>query len=244
MKASLLRALAAVVLCSTSLTAAEPAGKTRLFILSGQSNMKHLIPEESFTPAIKAAFPSDDIIVVKLAHSGQPIRRWYRDWAPKSGEIPKGTPVADIYEKLLQEVNNALQGKPKPDSVTFAWMQGEADTHVEDTYAVYEDSLRGLIGQLRDDLSRPDTTVVIGRISDYAEFPEGSKAVREAEMAATKSDPLAAWIDTDDLNGKSNGLHYTPEGYKLLGQRFAEKAVELISKQNPPGLSSPQVQNR
>jgi hypothetical protein len=25
-----------------------------------------------------------------------------------------------------------------------------------------------------------------------------------------------------------NGLHYSAEGYKLLGKRFAEKAAELI----------------
>jgi len=44
-------------------------------------------------------------------------------------------------------------------------------------------------------------------------------------------------VNTDDLNDKSkdgkttNGLHYTEEGYKLLGQRFAEKAITLIKKE-------------
>lgn len=43
-----------------------------------------------------------------------------------------------------------------------------------------------------------------------------------------------AWGDTDDLNESEleakNDLHFPKEGYKLLGQRFAEKAIVLISK--------------
>ena len=51
-----------------------------LFILSGQSNMAGLRPEESFTPAVEAAFGKDHVIVVKDAQGGQPIRRWYKKW--------------------------------------------------------------------------------------------------------------------------------------------------------------------
>jgi hypothetical protein len=232
MKRKLWRPLAAALcVCAVSLQAAEPAGKTRLFILSGQSNMKHLDPEVSFTPRIKAAFPNDEILVVKVAQSGQPIRRWYRDWVPATGELPKGTIVGDIYATLMKKVDETLQGKPTLDTVTFVWMQGEADTATDDMSKVYEDSLRGLISQLRTDLNRPDTTVVIGRISDYAERPEGSKIVREAEMAVVKADPKSAWIDTDDLNGKRDDLHYTKEGYITLGERFADKAIEIIKKE-------------
>lgn len=205
--------------------------------------MKHLDPAASFTPKLKAAFPNDEILVVKVAHSGEPIRRWYRDWVPASGELPKGTLVGDIYTSLMKQVDETLQGKPAPDTVTFVWMQGEADTVTEDMANVYEASLRGLITQLRDDLKRPDTTVVIGRISDYAKYPEGSKTVRDAEMAVVKADPKAAWIDTDDLNGKRDDLHYTKDGYVTLGERFADKAVELIQN-SPDKPPAPQVQNR
>lgn len=207
---------------------AEPAAKSRLFILSGQSNMKHVDPEVSFTPALKQAFPGDEILVVKVAHSGQPIRRWYRDWKPESGELAKGTMVGDIYRKLIKQVEDTLQGRPAPNSVTFVWMQGEADTGSPDMANVYEASLKGLIAQIRDDLQRPDCSVVIGRISDYAKFPEGSKTVRAAEMKVVAEDPKAAWVDTDDLNGKRDDLHYTAEGYRILGERFAARAVELI----------------
>lgn len=72
--------------------------------------------------------------------------------------------------------------------------------------------------------------VVIGRISDYAGNPEGSKTVRAAEMKVAAEDPKAAWVDTDDLNGKRDDLHYTKEGYITLGERFAGKAAEILRR--------------
>jgi hypothetical protein len=41
-------------------------------------------------------------------------------------------------------------------------------------------------------------------------------------------------VDTDDLNGPKNDLHYTKEGYEELGRRFATKAADLVSKPEQP----------
>jgi lysophospholipase L1-like esterase len=54
--------------------------------------------------------------------------------------------------------------------------------------------------------------------------------VRKAQVAVAEKNPRGAWVDTDDLNGPKDGLHYNKEGYVELGKRFAEKAVELIHK--------------
>jgi len=212
------------------------AGQTRLFIFSGQSNMKHLEPGESFIPTFKKAFPEDELIVVKYAISGQPILRWYADWKSASGERPdvRNGKVGDMYETLLAMAKKALEGKPRPESVVFVWMQGEADTHSAGNADVYEASLKAVIKKLRDDLKRPDMYFVVGRISDFSGYPEGSKTVRNALVKVAGDDPRGAWIDTDDLNGKNDGLHYTAEGYKILGERFAGKAIKLLSSAPAP----------
>jgi lysophospholipase L1-like esterase len=52
------------------------------------------------------------------------------------------------------------------------------------------------------------------------------------------SSPRFSWINTDDLNdglnrkGKQikNDLHYSAEGYKTLGKRFAQSALKLIKQ--------------
>ena len=210
--------------------AAEPA-KVRLFILSGQSNMSNMDPNESFTPTLKKAYPNDELIVVREAAGGLPIRRWYKAW-----KIPPGYVISDIesknpgnyYDRLMKSVNKAIKGK-KLDTITFVWMQGERDAK-DKLSAIYAESLQGVIQQLRGDLKRPDIAIVIGRISDCEKGEQHWDAVRAAQEKVAKDDPRAAWIDTDDLNGPKNDLHYTKEGYTLLGRRFAEKAIELNSK--------------
>lgn len=212
------------------------APRTHLLIFSGQSNMKHLDPEKSVLPAFQAAFPKDEYIVVKYAISGQSIRRWHLDWKPASDASTdwkwKGfnRPPGDIYKTLMKMVEEATKDKPKPDTVTFFWMQGEEDTHSAARWDVYEASLKAVIAQLRNDLRRPDLRFVVGRISDYDRFPEGSAKIRGALVSVAETDPLGAWVNTDDLNGRKDGLHYTPAGYQKLGERFAEKAVQFYKQ--------------
>jgi hypothetical protein len=212
---------------------AAPPAKVRLFILSGQSNMVGLNPDLSFTPALKKAFPNDDVIVVKNSQGGQPIRRWYKAWkAPQDANVspPKGAQQpGDLYDALMTQVKTTVEGKTA-DTIVFVWMQGERDAR-EGLSAVYAESLRGLVKQLRDDLKRPDTAVVIGRLSDYQKGEKEWDGVRAAQEKVAGDDPRAAWVDTDDLNGPSNALHYTKDGYEELGRRFAAKAIELSSKE-------------
>lgn len=217
-------------------TITATAGQTNakhLFILSGQSNMFHLNPDTTFTPTIAAALGDENIIVVKDALRGQPIRRWYKAWKPEGGTVSPGN--GDLYDRLLETVRKATDGITLQ-SVTFVWMQGEKDA-LQEYGSVYAASLKGLIEQLRQDLHRPDMNVVIGRLSDFglgkSAYPDWTR-VREAQVAVAEADPHAAWVDTDAFNGPDNELHLTqPEGYDALGKAFAEKAIELIRKAAP-----------
>jgi Carbohydrate esterase, sialic acid-specific acetylesterase len=226
-----------IALTSVSSLKAEEKGK-HLFVLSGQSNMAGLKPEVSFTPAVEAAFGKDHVVVVKDAQGSQPIRRWYKKWKPAQGNEPKEN--GELYDRLMGKVNTAIKGE-KPATVTFVWMQGEADAKAKNG-DVYAASLRGLVDQLASDMGRTNINFVIGRLSDCGmsntAYPHWTM-VREAQVAVAEADPRGAWVNTDDLNDKKNTdgsvkneLHYTDEGYKILGQRFAEKAIALISKKS------------
>jgi len=211
---------------SLTATSAVADGKVRLFILSGQSNMAGLPPQVSFTPTIETAFSDDEVIVVKHAQGGQPIRRWYKKWKPAQGPAPEQ--LGDLYDQLMLKVNTAIKDK-KVDSVSFVWMQGERDAK-EKHSTVYAQSMKGLIEQLRADLKRDDVTVVIGRLSDCLKNNEHWEGVRAAQVEVAEEDPLADWVDTDDLNGPNDGLHYDKAGYAELGKRFAEKTIALLKK--------------
>ena len=47
-----------------------------LFILSGQSNMAGMNPKIGFQPEAKKLFPDADVVYIKIAQGGQPIRLW------------------------------------------------------------------------------------------------------------------------------------------------------------------------
>lgn len=197
--------------------------KLHLFILSGQSNMALIDVPTQFTPHVVAGLPGETAIVVKFAKGGEPIRRWYKGW---TGVVPVPEVYGDLYDTLMASVNQAVQGKV-PGTVTFVWMQGEADAFQHHS-AIYLESLNGLLAQLQADLGRQDVRFVIGRLSDHTTFSHWT-TVRQAQVTFAEASPSRAWVDTDDLNG-NNELHFPPEGYAALGQRFAEASLKLIGR--------------
>lgn len=240
----LIASLFAVALFSAH-AAEKPA---HLFILTGQSNMDGMNPELGFIPEAKALFPDAEVAFIKVAKGGRPIRDWVKEWdeiAKKNGidaakarakDAVKGTP---FYDQIIKEMTVLLEKHPKPASVTFCWMQGENDARFK-LDAAYSDALKQLISNLRRDLKQPEMKVVIGRICDFGKPEDAAwQAVRKIQVDITKDDANAAWVDCDDLNDKmkggkvTNDLHYTPEGYKLLGQRYVRQAKALIDGKAP-----------
>ncbi len=216
----------------------QAADGKHLFFLSGQSNMVGLDPAETFVPEVADAFGKDSVIVVKDAKGGQPIRYWCMQWNSADGKRVQTT--GDLYDRLLEKVAAAVQGE-KIKTATFVWMQGERDAF-EKHGDVYAETLAGLLAQLKRDLGCKRVNFVIGRISDFDMENKRYKhwtIVRKAQVKVAEADPHGAWVDTDDLNdGKNrngkmvaNDLHYSVEGYRKLGRRFAEKAIELIKQQ-------------
>ena len=210
-----------------------------LFILSGQSNMQGHRPEEAFTPTVEKALGKDKVIVVQDALGGQPIHRWWKQWKTPEGKKPAQS--GDLYDRLMSKVNSAIKGKELA-SVSFVWMQGERDAKMG-WGDLYEEALVGLHAQLAKDLGRnpKEMTFVIGRLSDFdmnnKRYVHWTK-VREAQVKVADSSQKFTWVDTDDLNdGKNrrgkeikNDLHYSAEGYKTLGRRFAETSLKTLGK--------------
>jgi hypothetical protein len=215
-------------------SAGVESGK-HLFILSGQSNMVGMKPEESFTPAVTKEFGKDNVLVVKNASSGQSIRSWaksnHETPPPTTGRVPKVR--GNLYDPLITEVTAAIKGE-KLKTVTFIWMQGESDLN----NTAYDAYIKELLVQLQTDLAFNNINLVIGRISDAGLDNEkrlkGRLAIRRIQQEFAETHPRGAWVDTDDLNDRKEGdkvihdLHYNAEGYSILGIRFAEKAIELI----------------
>ena len=212
---------------------AEESGK-HLFILSGQSNMARFKPKSWFTPGISEALGANNVIVSFHAQGGQPISKWYKEWKSSKGETDPD--AGKIYDAMMEATKARIEGG-KIRTVTFVWMQGEADSKAKNS-DVYLASLNGLKQQLEKDLKRTDLNFIIGRLSDSGFYRRRDKkrvenlhweGIRKAQQAFADASQRAVWIDTDDLNGEKNALHLIkPEGYETLGKRYVKAAVELV----------------
>jgi hypothetical protein len=121
-------------------------------------------------------------------------------------------------------------------------MQGERDAR-EDIGELYKTSLLGLYSQLSKDLKRKDVNFIIGRLSDLDmennTYPDWT-LIRDIQVDVANSNKRFDWVNTDDLNDGLNkkgdtilnDLHMSVSGYKLLGERFAHKSIELITTHN------------
>lgn len=248
-----------LVLLCVGLSCAQAEPSKYLFILSGQSNMQGMDQKLSFEPRVIEEYGKDNILIVKEAIGGRPIRMWVHDWTPAPGwkvdpDIPNTMPPAKdengtLYDSMMQKIADATQGE-KPKAIAFCWMQGERDAR-ERHSAVYERSLKQLFAQLKSDF--PDTPIVfmIGKLNDFGKgnkeafYPEWEEVCRAQEKVA-KDTPRCTIFSTDDLNtGDSpphwktkqiskrvDDLHMSAEGYKILGNRFAEESIRLLNEVN------------
>ena len=224
-------------LVCTLLSALAGDHQKHLFILSGQSNMQGHRPDEAFTPMVQEALGRERVIVIQDALGGQPIHRWWKEWRDPKGEKP--SQVGDLYDRLMGKVNAGIEGQ-KIKTVCLVWMQGERDAKMG-WGKLYEKALLGLHSQLAKDLNwrANDLGFVIGRLSDFdmnnKRYPHWTM-VREAQERVANSSKNFFLVNTDDLNdglsrkGKTikDDLHYSAEGYKILGKRFAEFSIKTI----------------
>jgi dienelactone hydrolase len=92
--------LSALISAAPPSTCAEEARPVHLILLSGQSNMANLDPARVFIPEIEKHFGAGNVVVVKAAQGGQPIRRWFKGWRVTGGENPDQ--IGDIYGQLME----------------------------------------------------------------------------------------------------------------------------------------------
>ena len=225
-----------LLLLSTAITSASTETGKHLFILSGQSNMTGGL-KAGFAKKVEDTYGKENTVVVHHSKSGRGIRFWDKDYRfPDQYRFPgKGIPSerskqqhGQEYGPLIGKVREAIEGNLF-DTVTFVWMQGESDGG-RGLGSVYEESFRRLMDRLKTDLNRQDIGFVIGRINDSKVNDPNWELVRDVQVKIALNSSNGEWIDTDDLSGTEHGVHFPKENYPKIGQRFAQKAIDLIRK--------------
>lgn len=235
----LLRNLSMVIFIVCIIPACTSQKKTgkHLFILSGQSNMTGTV-KQAFTERVQKRYGMENAVVVMRMKSGRGIRFWVADYSQPNDRgltAKKMNSNGQEYKPLIEAVLAKTKDQSY-DTVGLIWMQGESDANNR-LSAVYEESFIKLVKQLKKDLANDKMYYVIGRINDYARSVPNNEhwyRVRESQVRLGNTSGNA-WIDTDDLNGgdakqPDGDIHFPRDGAVILGQRFADKAIELIDQ--------------
>lgn len=199
-------------------------------------------PELTFAKRMQELFPDDRIAIVKYARNGSgidslatgPFGCWEPEYRAKLNQ----------WDYFVQTVKGAIaiadiDGDGKRDTLVpsgILWMQGESDASISEEIAYeYYDNLRHLIGKMRTVLGNSSLPVVIGKISDSGQNPEGmmmkyGDVVRAMQEKFVHTDANAAIVRNTSKYGYSDAWHYDSAGYIDFGIRFAEEMARLLNR--------------
>lgn len=192
-------------------------------------------PELSLGHTLAAHHPGRRVALIKSEKGGSGL---LHDWRPDDLEDP--TTLTNIMLRdAAQAIEQLYEQGHDPRFAGFVWYQGERETRpdIKDPDA-YTPALNALLERIADDLNDgQDFAKVFYRVNPHNAEQPHYDSVRCQLMARADADPLAAWIDVDDLHHPDQ-LH--PDGPSLLiaGDRAAEAFIKLINDSNAAPSSS------
>jgi Carbohydrate esterase, sialic acid-specific acetylesterase len=230
---------------------------TRVFILSGQSNMvgagratelpKDLAGERKnvlvWAGGKWTAYKPSRRMGPEASFTAEMAKAWPKEtigfikyakggtsvtqWNPDLKAKGKRQP---LYAKLMGMVKAAKEKTPGGIKIVgLLWMQGERDSRSKRLAEAYTKNLKKFIDRVRKDTGVKDLAFVLGRIRtpDSYKFRD---VVRKAQTEVPKNITNSAWVDADGLEMKKDKLHYNTKGQIGLGQRFAAAFLKLVGK--------------
>ncbi len=181
-------------------------------------------PSMAFALASLEREPRVVIGLIPCAKNSSAITEWQRNFSDHS-----------LYGSCLKRAH-AASPMGRVSGVLF--FQGETDAQNPHLYPQPElhpfnwaELFAAFVTDLRQDLQEPDLPVIFAQLGPdplSGDFPNWE--VVKTQQASVDL-PLTAMIKTDDLS-LMDGLHFTADGYKMIGFRFATAYWDLVQVQN------------
>lgn len=182
-------------------------------------------PELGFLYGVSSLY--QDMYAVKVAYPGAGIDSW----------VANPHQAYSNYWRILDGAHQAL-ADAGPDSYIagFFWLQGETDAKTLDTAQSYATKLTDLITLLRADLGIVDLPTFIGRIT--TKTYSYTDVVRQAQADVCSSVANTYLVDLDAAAMRSDGMHYTDQGYLDIGTWYADAYVTTLAQPTPVPASA------
>lgn len=163
-------------------------------------------PGHQFARTLKEHEPTANIGLIPAAMGGSSMDEW------KAGD--------KLYTNAIERACAAMKnGQLKG----ILWHQGEADTKPERT-ATYPARFAAMIAQLRKDLDAAEVPVIIGELVYTREV---NVPFNETIPTISAAVPNSGWVSAEGLPDRGDKLHFSAEGARGLGKRYAEKFLEM-----------------
>ncbi len=176
----------------------------------------------AFAAEIQGGDPELQIGLIPAAVGGSPISTW----VPGGYHAPT---KIHPYDAALERARKALEAGGSLRAIL--WHQGESDCKPEAS-AIYQDRLTELIARFRDALSLPELPFIIGQLGRFEgrEWSEDTERVDAAHRAVAEADPHVAFVSSEGLKAKSDGVHFDAASLQEFGRRYAAAYQTLVGQ--------------
>jgi hypothetical protein len=151
--------------------------------------------------------------LVMNAQGGSSIKLWFKPGKPN-------------YDASLARAKEAQKhGK----LVAIIWNQGSTDNKdaQADNFVSYKANLKEMVEHFRQDLNEPNLPFICGELSERPDFIDfNNNVVRKIKEFIPNSD----FVTAEGTKLLEDNIHYDASSAKLLGERYAQKVVELTKK--------------
>lgn len=195
-------------------------------------------PAFTFAQTLVAQNNNQLIGLIPCAKDGSSITDWQKSLSDET-----------LYGSCLKRVR-AASTMGSVSGILF--FQGEADTidpkqfpSLRPDAEAWAEKFATFVYNFRQDVGRPNLPLVyaqLGQPEDLEGLPNWSLVQQQQENIQL---PKAVMIETDDL--PMEGIHYTTDSYKVIGQRFADAIATIqstpSSSNNNPNGESPAAES-
>jgi hypothetical protein len=151
--------------------------------------------------------------LVMNAQGGSSIKLWFK-------------PGKSNYDASLVRAKEAQKhGK----LVAIIWNQGSSDNKDarEDNFVSYKANLKEMVAHFRKDLNEPNLPFICGELSERPDFIDfNNNVIRKIKEFIPNSD----FVTAEGTKLLEDNIHYDAPSAKLLGERYAQKVIELTKK--------------
>ncbi|NDP20055.1 MAG: sialate O-acetylesterase [Paludibacter sp.] len=181
-----------------------------------ESQMKGLDCGVSFACELLKFIPdSVSILLIPTAVGGSSIDQWIGDSLHRKVNLRSNFRQKVELAKNFGEIKGLL------------WHQGESDAK-QLLVRTYAKKLKGLFSDFRKTINDKKLPILTGEIGTFTPDSTFQNAINKAIVSNAKKDKHTFLIQTRDFTDKGDKLHFDSKSQRIMGERFAQKYLEII----------------